>query len=96
MKSRIAIILGIGLIGLIVACSAKEEKSSDTKAKTTEPTASTANVSPHRSLGTPAIGAIEDLPVSTDFEDEAEASITKDNMQQELERIAAEIAKSEE
>lgn len=82
--------------GATAACSKDEAKDQDKGAKTptTQPQPDKAKPpAPTPTEGTEL--ADDDVPVETDFEDEAEKSITADNFMQELEALEKEIEAGE-
>ena len=89
----IAAVLFVSL-GVVGACSKDKDKDKDNKTPTTQPAP---DVTKKPTPPTPAGPEIadDDLPVETDFEDEAESSITAENFMAELDALEKEISAEE-
>ena len=90
----LAALLSLSL-ATIGACSKKEEKKDDGANKKAKPTLPTPNVKKQPATPTPPTGpeiADEDLPVETDFEEEAEKDITAENYKSILDELEKEIS----
>ena len=88
-------ILTLVVAAATVACPQREATEQPAADEPTEAVHEQGDAAPAEAAAEEAEPAEADVPVAEDFEDEVESTITADNYQAEIDRIAAEIEAGE-